>query len=46
MVLHHTQDILMARRRHLGWAALVFIAAVLLMPTLGAAQGPLERFKE
>jgi hypothetical protein len=46
MVLHHTQDILVARRRHLGWAALVCIAAVLLMPTLGAAQGPLERFKE
>ena len=46
MVLHNTQDILMVCRRHLGWAALVVIAAVLLMPTLGAAQGLLERFKE
>ena len=40
MILHHTQDILMARRRHLGWAALVCIAAVLLLPTLGAAHKP------
>ena len=46
MILHNTPDILMVRRRHLGWAALVCIAAMLLLPTLGAAQGPLERFKE
>src|SRR6516165_4626381 len=46
MILHNTPDILMVRRRHLGWAALVGIAAMILLPTLGAAQGPLERFKE
>jgi hypothetical protein len=46
MVLHHTQDIRVVRRRDLVRTALVFIAAVLLLPTLGAAQGPLERFKE
>jgi hypothetical protein len=46
MVLHNTQDILIARRRGLGRAALVFVAAALLMPTLGATQGLLERFKE
>ena len=46
MALHHTQDTLKVRRRGLCRAALVFIAATLLMPTLGATQGPLERFKE
>ena len=46
MVLHNTPDILIVRRQHLGWAALVCIAAMLLLPTWGAAQGPLERFKE
>src|SRR5215510_1316760 len=46
MVLRNTQDILMVRRRHLGWAALVCIVAVLLTSTRGTAQSPLERFKE
>src|SRR5512145_1171075 len=46
MVLHNAQDILMVRRRGLCQAVLVFVAAVLLMPTLGATQGLLERFKE
>jgi hypothetical protein len=46
MVLHHTQDILMMRRRDVGRAALAFGAAALLRPTQGAAQGPLERLKE
>ena len=46
MVLHNMQDILMVRRRGLCRAALVFVAATLLMPTLGATQGLLERFKE
>jgi hypothetical protein len=35
----------MLRRRDLGRAALAFGAATLLTPTLGAAQGPLERLK-
>src|SRR5215510_2901567 len=46
MLLHHTQDTLRVRRCGLCRAALVFVAATLLMPTLGAAQGLLERFKE
>ena len=46
MVLHNTQDILIVRRRGLCRAALGFVAAALLMPTLGATQGLLERFKE
>jgi len=46
MLLPHTQDTLRVRRRGLCRAALVFVAAALLMPTLGATQGPLERFKE
>jgi hypothetical protein len=46
MVLHNIQDILMVRRRGLCRAALVFVAAVLLMPTLGATQGVLEGLKE
>ena len=46
MVLHNTQDFPVVRRRDLCRAALVFVAAALLMPTLGATQGLLERFKE
>ena len=46
MVLHNTQDFLVVRRRGLCRAALVFVAAALLIPTLGATQGLLERFKE
>jgi hypothetical protein len=46
MVLHNTQDILGVRRRALVRTALMCIAVVLLLPTWGAAQGPLERFKE
>ena len=33
MVQHHTQDILVGRRRNLVQTALVFIAAVLMLPT-------------
>ena len=46
MVLHNTQDVLMVRRRDFCRAALVGGAAALLTPTLGAAQGLLERLKE
>src|SRR6516164_1595291 len=46
MVRHNTQHTLMTRRRHVGWAVLVCIAAALLMPPLGAAQGLFERLKE
>ena len=46
MVLHNAQDILMMHRRDVGRAALACGAAALLTPTLGAAQGPLERLKE
>ena len=46
MVLHHTQDILVMRRPDEVPAALAGGAAALLRPTLGAAQGLLERFKE
>jgi hypothetical protein len=46
MVLHHTHDILRGHCQSLCWAALVFVAATLLIPSLGETQGPLERFKE
>jgi hypothetical protein len=46
MFLHNTRDILGLRRRVFGLAALAMVAAALLMPTLSAAQGLLERFKE
>jgi hypothetical protein len=46
MVLHNTKDFLVVRRRSLCRAALMFVAAALLLPTLGETQGRLERFKE
>jgi hypothetical protein len=46
MVLHNSQDIMVVRRRDLCQAALAFGAAVLLTPTLGTAQGLLERLRE
>src|SRR5262245_66584313 len=46
MFLPNTRDILGLRRWAFGVVTLAFCAAALLMPTLGAAQGILERFKE
>jgi hypothetical protein len=46
MFLHNTRDILGLRRRVCGLAALAMVAAALLMPTMGAAQSLLERFRE
>ena len=46
MFLRQKTHILVFRRRVSGLVALAFGAAALLMPTLGAAQGMLERFKE
>jgi hypothetical protein len=46
MLLHNTRDILGRRRQVFGWATLVMAAAALLMPTLGTAQGILERVRE